>query len=338
MGSRLHLLAAGISNSDGNGYQLDLSQPYYTLDSHRAWGSNNSSIQQENSIYSKGEVIDEIKVDDKSHSVFLGWSKGLKNNSVSRFKVGWNYSETQYGELLPITQSYPWFEYEYIKEQYTTRTNFKSMGEVEDVQLGLNYTLGVGFLNKGLGSSEEHIRLTANASKGYEFKKSLVLLQSDFTSYLGDGRLQGESLNLKSEFFTFNKNGSDLYFSGNFHLKNNLQLGEQLLLGGDSGLRGYPKGYQDGTKSLVLTAEKRFHFDWYPYQLAKFGAVVFADAGTAWGGESKSKILTDVGFGLRIIPTRTSKTKALHLDFAFPLDAEKNVDNVQISLKTQQNF
>ncbi|MEH6458009.1 MAG: hypothetical protein V7749_16895 [Cocleimonas sp.] len=338
LGSRLHLFASAISNSDGNGYQLDLSLPYYSLDNKRTWGTKNASIQQENSIYSKGDVIDKVTVDDKSHSVYKGWSKGLNNGSVSRFKVGWNYSETQYGQQKPISQSYPWFEYEYIKEQFTTRTNFKSMGEIEDVPLGLNYTFEVGLLDKELGSSENHIRLASTVSKGFEFKKSLGFIQSDLISYLGEGRLEGETLNLKGELFTFNDHGSDFYFSGNLQIKNNLQLGEQLLLGGETGLRGYPTGYQDGTKSLVFTAEKRFHFDWYPYQLAKFGAVVFADAGTAWGGDKKAEVLSDVGFGLRIIPTRTSKTKALHLDFAFPLDAGKNIDGLQITLKTQQNF
>lgn len=338
LGSRHHLQASVNNNSDGKGYILDLSLPYYSLDSRRAWGINNSRIQQENSIYSKGKVIDKIKVDDESHSIFLGWSNGLKNDSVGRFKVGWNYSDKKYGQLLPITQSYPWFQYEYIQEKYTTRTNFKSMGEVEDIPLGLNYTLEVGLLNNALGSSENNIRLATEMSKGYEFDNSLGLISTDFTTYLGDGKLQGETLNLTGELFTFNDNGSNLYFSGNLRVKNNLQEGEQLILGGGTGLRGYPIGFQDGTKSVVLTAEKRFHFDWYPLQLAKFGAVVFADAGTAWSNDNKAKILTDVGFGLRIIPTRSSSTKALHLDIAFPLDGGNNVDNFQITLKTKQSF
>jgi len=338
LGTRQHLTAAITRNSDGNGYQLDLSLPYYSLDSRRAWGTNNSRIQQENSIYTEGDVTDKIKFNEKSHSAFWGWSNGLKNDSVSRFKVGWSYSEAQYGQLLPITQSYPWFEYEYIKEQFTTRTNFKSMGEVEDVPLGLNYAIEVGLLNQELGSSENHIRLASKVSKGFEFENSLGFFNSDFITYLGDGRLQGETLNLRSELFTFNDNGSDLYFAGSLRVKNNLQEGEQLLLGSETGLRGYPEGYQDGTKSVVLTTEKRYHFDWYPLQLAKFGAVVFADAGTTWGGNNKTELLTDVGFGLRMIPTRTSTTKALHLDFAFPLNAGENVDDFQITLKTKQSF
>ena len=338
LGTRKHLLASIINSSDGNGYQLDFSLPYYSLNSRRAWGTTNSSIKKENSIYTKGEITEKVKVDEKVHSAFWGWSKGLQNESVNRFKVGWNFTETQYRQLQPITQSYPWFEYEYLHEQYTTRTNFKSMGEVEDVPLGLDFAVEVGLLSTELGSSEDHIRLATKVSKGYEFGKNLAFVHTDLTTYLGDGKLQGEALNLKAELFTFDNDGSDFYFSGTLRAKNNLQEGEQLLLGSETGLRGFPEGYQNGTKSVVLTAEKRFHFDWYPLQLAKFGAVIFADAGTTWGGKDKAEILADVGFGLRMIPTRTSNIKALHLDFAFPIDADKNVDGFQINVKTQQNF
>ncbi len=338
LGSRKHLLASIINNSDGDGYQLNLSLPYYSLNSRRAWGTKNSSIKKENSIYTKGEVSEKVKVDEKVHSAFWGWSKGLQNNSVNRFKVGWNFTETQYKQLQPITQSYPWFEYEYLHEQYTTRTNFRSMGEVEDVPLGLDFTVEVGLLNSELGSSENHVRLATKVSKGYEFGKGLAFVHSDLTTYLGEGKLEGETLKLKGELYTFDNDGSDFYFSGTLRTKTNLQEGEQLLLGGETGLRGFPEGYQNGTKSLVLTAEKRFHFDWYPLQLAKFGAVIFADVGTTRGGNGKAEVLADVGFGLRMIPTRTSNIKAIHLDFAFPIDADKNVDGFQINIKTQKSF
>ena len=149
---------------------------------------------------------------------------------------------------------------------------------------------------------------------------------------MGSGDLEGQELDLKGEWFRLKDNQSDLYFSVNAKAKTNLQLGEQLLLGGDNGLRGFPLGFQNGSKSVVFTAEKRFHYDWYPYSLAKFGAVAFADVGTAWGDGNDPKILADVGIGLRIIPTRSSSTKAIHLDLAFPVNGD-DVDNFQINIK-----
>lgn len=337
-GTKKQLLASINNNSDGNGYTFNLSLPHYSLDSKKTWESYNSSIAKENSIYSKGQVTDKINFTENSHSLFKGWSKGLKKGRVNRFKVGWNFTETQYQEFSPITQSYPWLEYETLQEKFITRTNFKSMGEIEDISLGLQFSFQVGLLNEALGSSDNHLRLANKISKGFEYKNSLSFVNSDFTSYLGKGKLKGERLNIKGEYFTFNERGSDLYFSGNFKINNNLQIGDQLLLGGETGLRGYPKGFQNGDKSLVLSAEKRFHFDWYPLQIAKFGAVVFADAGTAWGDGNKAELLSNIGFGLRMIPTRSSTAKVLHLDFAFPINSGKDVDNFQIMLKTKHNF
>ena len=37
----------------------------------------------------------------------------------------------------------------------------------------------------------------------------------------------------------------------------NPDMGEQLLLGGDNGLRGYPLRYQSGNKSLLFNVERR---------------------------------------------------------------------------------
>ncbi len=62
-------------------------------------------------------------------------------------------------------------------------------------------------------------------------------------------------------------------------------LDQPLDLGGETGLRGYPVQYQQGTQRWLSTAELR----WYPqiniYQLLDMGFVAFADAGRASGGD-----------------------------------------------------
>ena len=214
----------------------------------------------------------------------------------------------------------------------------KAWGVVEDITLGTNYKLGIGLLRKEFGSTDNHLNLSASFEKGYEFDNSLAFINMDVNSYLGKGQLQGESLNLGAEWYSFNKHGSDVYLSGAFKFQNNLQPDEQILLGGDTGLRAYPKGYENGDKSLVFTAEKRFHFDWYPLHLAKFGAAIFTDVGSAWSEGKDLELLADVGVGLRIIPTRTSITKAVHIDLAFPLTGDNDVDDFQLTVNTKQEF
>ncbi len=99
-----------------------------------------------------------------------------------------------------------------------------------------------------------------------------------------------------------------------------------------------PKVIKKAINQLFFTAEKRFHFDWYPLHLAKFGAAIFTDVGSAWGEGKDPELLADVGIGLRMIPTRTSITKAVHIDLAFPLNGDNDVDDYQLTVNTENSF
>jgi len=112
-----------------------------------------------------------------------------------------------------------------------------------------------------------------------------------------------------------------------------------LTLGGDNDLRGYPQRYQSGNKSVLVTLEERAYTDWYPFRLIRVGGAVFYDGGRAWGGDSpgtgNSGWLNDVGFGLRFLTDRSSKSNILHIDVAFPLNRAQGVDAVQLLVYTK---
>ncbi|HEC04981.1 MAG TPA: hypothetical protein ENI84_02140 [Thiothrix sp.] len=344
-GSRKRFFITLQNNSDGKGYNASLDLPFYSFDSTRSWGVSSSSITQQSSIYDKGVVVDKFDEEKQDYSLFYGWSKGRKEDHVSRFKVGWQYINKTYPLSLstPLLdnsiESYPWLEYAYIQDKYTKKTNFRTMDILEDVSLGLNLSARLGFLHEQFGSDDNQLKLTTRFAKGYELgERDLGFLTLDTNSYLGDGLLKGEQVSLKGDWYSFNEKGNDVYLSASITEKSNLLPNEQITLGGDNGLRGYPSSYQTGNKAALITAEKRFHFDWYPLHLAKFGAVAFADVGTAWGAGNDAKVLADVGIGLRMVPTRSSSAKTLHLDIAFPLIERDSVDSVQVLIKTRNSF
>ena len=118
---------------------------------------------------------------------------------------------------------------------------------------------------------------------------------------------------------------------------------KQLLLGGDSGLRGYPSRYQSGDRSFLINIEQRFYFNYELWQLFDTGAVVFADIGRAWFNDRDNGInggiLKDIGIGLRLSPTRAGKNVVLHLDFAIPLDKDdKDIGDIQINFEAKKSF
>ena len=122
----------------------------------------------------------------------------------------------------------------------------------------------------------------------------------------------------------------------------NLDADQQILLGGDSGLRGYPLRYQAGEGRWLLTAEQRFFTNWFPFQLFNVGGAVFYDMGSTWGRDPLATpsqgLLRDVGFGLRLGNSRSALGNVLHIDVAFPLDGDPSIKSVQFIVETKEKF
>ena len=119
-------------------------------------------------------------------------------------------------------------------------------------------------------------------------------------------------------------------------------VADQLLIGGNNGLRGFPSRYQAGKTRALVTIEQRVYTDWYPFRLFRVGGAAFADYGRAWGGLNQNTIssgwLADAGIGLRIALDRAAFANVLHLDLAVPLNRPAGIKSVQFLVKTELTF
>jgi hypothetical protein len=108
-----------------------------------------------------------------------------------------------------------------------------------------------------------------------------------------------------------------------------------LSLGGESGLRGYPEFFQTGAKKVVLNMEGRF-FPGIELLSVLFGGVLFADMGRAYK-EGEPVAMRDldysVGAGLRISPEKLTKSELIRIDFT-----RLNGDSWEVSFGTGQYF
>src|SRR5262249_20091669 len=102
--------------------------------------------------------------------------------------------------------------------------------------------------------------------------------------------------------------------------------GQQLYLGGESGLNGFPDYYYAGKARLLLTAEQRY---FPPFE---FGTVVpafaaFVNAGNTYGAYDSMNprdLHYAVGIGLRLGYSRSVQKVVNHIDLAWPI-GEKNL-------------
>jgi len=340
-------------NSDGESNQLAIVRPFYALDARWSAGGRVLNDNGRDALYVLGAESAEYQRDRNLYTAFVGWSNGLRDGWAKRWTAGIVHDDNQFSTVpvptlpgaIPTDRKliYPFLGFEILQDEFEITSNRDQIGRQEDFLLGTRVAGSIGWADESFGADRDALLYSATASRGFGSLNSKTLLLSANAS----GRLEsGHSANVLATVgarYYVTQSRKRLFFvalKGTAGLA--LDLDNPVQLGGDSGLRGYPLRYQNGDSKLLVTLEQRYFTDWYPFHLARIGGAIFADVGRVWGrnplGGEPHGWLKDVGFGLRFAPTRSSSSKMVHLDIAFPLDGDPTIDNVQISLEAKRSF
>ena len=347
------LLTEYSDNSDGRLADLSLIRPFYSLDSRWAAGFELRDDLRVDSRYDLGEKIDQYETHARMASVHWGFSKGLVDGWARRYSFGATYDDHEFADapglvatsLLPANRRlvYPWVAAEWVQDRFATVRNRDQIDRIEDYSLGWNLRAQLGYASTGFGSDRNAFVLNGSASTGYELtSRQSVLLSAEATGRMEDGRLANGLLGAEARYY-FRQSPRRLLFMGlSATAGSNLDTDTQLLLGGDSGLRGYPLRYQSGTGRWMFTAEQRMFSNWFPFQLFNVGGAVFFDMGESSGRSPLSTelqgLLKDVGVGLRLGNGRSALGNLVHIDLAFPLDGDSSIRGMQVVVETKQRF
>ncbi|MHB8815270.1 MAG: BamA/TamA family outer membrane protein [Steroidobacteraceae bacterium] len=349
--------------SDGKMREFILDRPFYALETRHAGGISLNDSTQDDSLYDLGQEVDRFADHTRFFQVYGGFSNGLDNGWTRRYSAGLNYDEHTFAEsnawtlptVLPQGRKfvYPWLRFDLVQDEWAKVRNHNQIGRTEDFDMGAYATVQVGWADSALGSSRDAIPFELAAGDGYELHRgNKLLVSSVFTGRVEKGSLENGVLSSAVRFYDEQsgywpfREGNWLFFSTlASSVGKRLDLENQILLGGDNGLRGYPLRYQDGTSRALLSLEERYFSDWYPFRLFRVGAAVFFDMGRTWGGavlgqpNSSLGMLKDAGFGLRFGNARTGLGNVIHVDLAFPFDSgPTNIRKVQFLVQTEQEF
>lgn len=345
------------NRSDGRGRSAYLERPFYSELTDWRLGLSGADDVREQSLYVGAQAIANYRRRSEFASIDSGWRLAERNRRQLRLLVGYRYDAREFGqlpgqpELSPFLEnrilSYPWIGFDYRQNQFREMTNLTRLQRVEDVRDGFVWRTELGYSFSGLGATEERAVLNMN------FSDALMATDISYASYgfsqsgswrFDKSRFENLVGTLSLEYFhggsvAWNSWYTNLSFTG----AHNLTVDQHLLIGGDNGLRGYPVSYQQGNRRALWTLERRYFPDWHPFRLFRLGGVVFTDVGRAWFDDGRSNgpdegVLADAGFGLRLASSRIEVQRMLHLDLAFPLDADDSIDQVQVVLRGRTRF
>ena len=340
-------------NSDGKLNWLSAQRPFYALDTRWSAGTTLFENDKRDALYRSGDEAAEYRQERDYLSAFGGWSKGLQNGWARRWTAGAVFDDNRFSvvpnpelpALLPDNRKlvYPFISVDILQDDYQTSTNHDQLGKTEDFYLGSRLSASLGWASESFGADRDALIISARASRGFgSLEKNALLLAASVDGRLESGDARNTGLTASARYYQTQSAKRLFFMSLSVTAGHALDLDNPVQIGGNTGLRGYPLRYRSGDSKLLFTVEQRFFTDWYPFRLVRIGGAIFADAGRVWGnnpvGPERSGWLTDVGFGLRFAPTRSSARKIIHLDIAFPLDGDDSIDSIQILLESKRRF
>lgn len=275
-----------------------------------------------------------------------------------RYSVGYSYSDATFHQadekdyqdldLDPSTVSNnpadlatdrrfsgPLFQYQTIKPEFISMNYIDRFDRVEDYNLGDESLVNMQIAPRALGSRDNAVIGTANRSKGWKTSNSSFLRGEIGGATRYDSTMaEIQNTIIRTEWKAYSVMG-DLYmgerflgrhtFASQFYIDfgEKLDKDRQLLLGADTGLRGYEINTFAGDKRAVLNLEERAHIADDIFQLVSLGTAVFVDVGGATSNALGDLLTTDLygdaGFGFRFCFPRASGGGIARIDIAFPL-------------------
>lgn len=353
-GSRVRLSAVLANADDGDRRQLAVERPFFALDTRWSFGGSVHDELRVDPMYDLSEQIDEFAHEIRAFTLRGGWSRGLIDRRAHRWLYGITSEEHRFSPsadvptplLLPDDRKfvYPWFGWQRVEDDFRQMTELNDMGRTEDVSLGLNMLATIGFATRNYGSDRDATLLTFAANKGWEpgGPGRLLLLETEASTRREDEGFRNSRVQVSARYYR--RNLERHLFSARLSAlaTDDIDRDSQVLLGGDTGLHGYPIRYQAGDSRVLLSVEQRFFTDWYPWRLFRVGWAVFADAGRVSGRDPRATAtlgtLYDVGAGLRLTSPRASGRNVVHIDLAFPMNGDATIDKVQFVVETRGSF
>jgi len=338
---------------DGSTQGIRVDRPFYALDTRQAGGIYLYDSIRNEPRYTLGEQVGEFEHDEQFAEVYYGWSRGWQDGWVRRWKAGTTFNRSRYaavpgsvlGGPLPedIELAYPWIGFDLVEDAYRERKNQDQIERTEDVLVGVRAGARIGYAAEAFGSDREALLLSAYAQNGWEYPRDRSL----FLTAIGSGRVEDDGLRNamisgEARYYARTSPRTKFFATVNGTVTESLDADQQLLLGGEEGLRGYPLRYQAGTSRALLTLEQRYYTSWYPFRLFHVAGAAFFDMGRTWGtditGATSDGLLKDIGVGLRLGSSRSAFGNVIHIDLAFPLDGGDDIDQVQFVIETKVRF
>ena len=339
--------------SDGRDTIVDISHPFYSLETPWAAGFYTQDVTLEEQIRHMDVQINEFEHQTMTNRIFYGLATDITAGYTQRWLVGITNEEDNFFisedtlQAIPGQRKavYPWVEYQFLENRYGVFKNVNQIQRPEDIALGQNFSFRLGYAGTQFDNPDDVIRYIGEYTNIVDFDsqhifETTVNVDGRRHSKIEDGDSTVAGVTLAYNYFQDEKRR--WYAGFTYEIGQDLAQYEELTVGDITGMRGYPTDYQRGDERYVFTVERRYFSDLHLFNLLRVGAVAFVDVGKAWGVEQYgySPLLSNVGLGLRLSSSKVRIGNVVHVDIAAPTSARNapGVGKYQVTVGAQSRF
>ena len=326
---------------------LEVARPYYSLAQSRTISLDYSdqSLEQRQ-LGTDGALLAKWIM----HSDRFGVEAGVRGGPPYQ-KIGWSvsylysavhtrdtavYAGAPASLTFPIDTTYHLLStgVTFQRLKYATEHRLQSFGYTEDIALGLQ--TGVSFGRAFLPDFGNHYYdlLIGNVNVTYKLGSNIIsagYVRSQWTKF-------SQTIRRLSTFdvLYYNNRLPFLTVAVQSHYETDRSgLLHPLVLGGRTGLRGYPTEFTAGSQLHVINTEARF-FTGLEILSVKLGGALFSDIGRTWLPDEPMSIAGyhwNIGAGLRISLEHLRRGEIIRIDFVRLEDGTH-----EVSIDTGQYF
>lgn len=330
--------------------ELVLSKPYYDLTQKFSFGFAATTLGGRRDVYNDDVLIAQSEYDGdrlflsgsfRSGSYYQKGSAALHYKYLSERTTSLSLFSDDSLDVDLALRSFP-VDSQYHEVRvvlgvsnltFVKRHHIDGFGYTEDFTLGSSAAVSVSQAIDG--DVTVHRSLGLSLAQGSEIRPGLLILSAT-------GRVwydREEAIRRQFHFTThfYNQSASFLTVAVRADYASDWRVAQtnDLVLGGNSGLRGFSRYFRTGDRRAVLNLEGRF-FPELEFLSVLFGGALFADFGRTFdAGESLSwrGFYAAVGAGLRISFERSSRSSLFRCDVAY-----SEQDGWQLSVSSGQFF
>lgn len=341
---------------DGSSEAIFLQKKFVSFDTNHAFKIGIDDFDQLDTQFENGVESNRFRHKKDSSTASWQWLYSDSEKDTLRFGIGFTNEKHTFINVfnaeststlnLPTNRefNYPFISLEYLQKDYRKLTNLKLINQIEDFNLGWNFNANLGTDLSNKDDSPTFI-WQSQVSKGLSFfENSYWFFNAEFEGEFYDSSDFGNrfSLQLDAEYFhKFNEQWGG-YFQSASQFSQNQFLDSPVVLGGETGVRGYPLQYQHGESNTKLTFEARYYPHINIYKLLELGGAAFIDTGKIFNqsalSQQQSSRMTSIGLGARLYSTHSSEARVIHIDIIKPIASDTNVNSVEFRVTTKHSF